>query len=243
MLTSLCSRPECWQGGLFRNRICGWYWRSRPPIRINDISSWSYDIDTMDFMNTVNWNDFEIFFHWHSSCQRVVHVENDFSAKEACHLDNIGVVFWKVQPKARLGIFLPSYEAFLVWCYTGCHILVTSCTEMEVHLMDANTPLNVELRTFIESHFKCIFMNVKLIFRIGFSVNLQNLPGPPWGHPHVAGGVLLLQRRNYATKLNFLWMYRSEWLERNIKDAILCKGSLSETILVRKYNISSLLSY
>ena len=75
---------------------------------------------------------------------------------------------------------------------------------MEVHLMDANTPLNVELRTFIESHFKCIFMNVKLIFRIGFNVNLQNLPGPPWGHPHVAGGVLLLQRRNYATKLNFL---------------------------------------
>ena len=26
------------------------------------------------------------------------------------------VVFWKVQPKARLGIFLPSYEAFLVTC-------------------------------------------------------------------------------------------------------------------------------
>ena len=60
--------------------------------------------------------------------------------------------------------------------------LVTSCTEMEVNLMDSNTPLNVELRTFIESHFKFIFMNVKLIFRPGFSVNLQNLPGPPWGH-------------------------------------------------------------
>ena len=138
------------------------------------------------------------FFHRHSSCQRVVHVENDFSAKEACHLDNIGVVFWKVQPKARLGIFLPSYEAFLVWCYTfftftairltpgtltkvsaptGCHILVTLSTKMEVPLMDANTPLNVELRTFIESHFKWIFMNVKIIFRPGFSVNLQNLPG------------------------------------------------------------------
>ena len=26
------------------------------------------------------------------------------------------VVFWKVQPKARLGIFIPSYEAFLVTC-------------------------------------------------------------------------------------------------------------------------------
>ena len=183
MLTSLCSRPECWQGGLFRNRICGWYWRSRPPIRINDISSWSYDIDTMDFMNTVNWNDFEIFFHWHSSCQRVVHVENDFSAKEACHLDNIGVVFWKVQSKARLGIFLPSYEAFLVWCYTGCHILVTSCTEMEVHLMDANTPLNVELRTFIESIFKCTIMIVKIILRLAFMVKLQKLAGRRHARP------------------------------------------------------------
>ena len=152
-------------------------------------------------------------------------------------------MFSKVDFIASLSITLPSSETFFVKCYSQRRISVTPSTEMESHLMDANTPLNVELRTFIESHFKCIFMNVKLIFRIGFNVNLQNLPGPPWGHPHVAGGVLLLQRRNYATKLNFLWMYRSEWLERNIKDEILCKGSLSETILVRKYYISSLLSY
>ena len=46
---------------------------------------------------------------------------------------------------------------------------------MEFHLMDANTPLNVELRAFIESHFKCTIMNVKLIFRHGFGVKSQNI--------------------------------------------------------------------
>ena len=43
--------------------------------------------------------------------------------------------------------------------------------------MDANTPLNVELRAFIESHFKCTIMNVKLIFRLGFGVKSQNIRG------------------------------------------------------------------
>ena len=43
--------------------------------------------------------------------------------------------------------------------------------------MDVNTPLNVELRAFIESHFKCTIMNVKLIFRLGFGVKSQNIRG------------------------------------------------------------------
>ena len=43
--------------------------------------------------------------------------------------------------------------------------------------MDANTPLNVELRAFIESHFKCTIMNVKLIFRLGFGVKSQDIRG------------------------------------------------------------------
>ena len=43
--------------------------------------------------------------------------------------------------------------------------------------MDANTPLNVELRAFIESLFKCTTMNVKLIFRLGFGVKSQNIRG------------------------------------------------------------------
>ena len=168
MLTWLCSGPECWKGDLFRNRICGWYWRSRPPIRINDISSWSYDIDTMDFMNTVNWNDFEIFFHWHSSCQRVVHVENDFSAKGACHLDNIGVVFWKVQSKARLGIFHP-WGVFGVMLHRmpyfsnfihrdgssldGCKY-TTECRVAYIH----RKPLQIhiyERQTHLQTRFQC----------------------------------------------------------------------------------------
>ena len=41
--------------------------------------------------------------------------------------------------------------------------------------MGANKPLNVELRAFIESHFKCTIMNVKLIFRLGFGVKSQNI--------------------------------------------------------------------
>ena len=56
-------------------------------------------------------------------------------------------------------------------------IMPTQLTEMEFHLMDANTPLNVELRAFIESHFKCTIMNVKLIFRLGFGVKSQNIRG------------------------------------------------------------------
>ena len=43
--------------------------------------------------------------------------------------------------------------------------------------MDANKPLNVELRAFIESHFKWTIMNVKLIFRLGFGVKSQNIRG------------------------------------------------------------------
>ena len=52
--------------------------------------------------------------------------------------------------------------------------------------MGANKPLNVELRAFIESHFKCTIMNVKLIFRLSFGLKLQNLPGRPLEQPQCA---------------------------------------------------------
>ena len=52
--------------------------------------------------------------------------------------------------------------------------------------MDSNTPLNVELRAFIESHFKCTFINVKLIFRLSFGLKLQNLPDRPLEQPQCA---------------------------------------------------------
>ena len=46
---------------------------------------------------------------------------------------------------------------------------------MEFHWMDANRPLNVELRAFIESHFKCIIMSIKPIIRLSFGLKSQNI--------------------------------------------------------------------
>ena len=52
--------------------------------------------------------------------------------------------------------------------------------------MDANRPLNVELRAFIESHFKCIIMSIKLIIRLSFGLKLQKLPDRPLEQPQCA---------------------------------------------------------
>ena len=52
--------------------------------------------------------------------------------------------------------------------------------------MDVNTPLNVELRAFIESHFKCIIMSIKLIIRLSFGLKLQKLPDRPLEQPQRA---------------------------------------------------------
>ena len=46
-----------------------------------------------------------------------------------------------------------------------------------------------------------------------------------------------LKRWKKTTIFEFSWMYRITWLERYIKGSISSKGSLSETILVRKYEI------
>ena len=59
--------------------------------------------------------------------------------------------------------------------------MASVCTKTGFHLMDENTPLNVELRPCIESHFKCTIMNVKIVFRLGFGVKIQNLPGSRFG--------------------------------------------------------------
>ena len=98
------------------------------------------------------------------------HGENDDATKQTGHLASFGVVFWKVGFIASLSITVPSSETFLARCYSKSRILVTHRTEMEFHWMDANRPLNVELRAFIESHFKCTIMNVKIIFRVGFGM-------------------------------------------------------------------------
>ena len=105
------------------------------------------------------------------------HGENDDATKQTGHLASFGVVFWKVGFIESLSITVPSSETFLARCYSTRRVLVTQRSKMEFHSMDVNTPLNVELRAFIESHFKCTIMNVKLIFRLGFGVKSQNLRG------------------------------------------------------------------
>ena len=106
-----------------------------------------------------------------------MHGKNHYGMKERSHLTSFGAVFWKVGFITNLSITVPSSETFLARCYSTSRILVTQRTEMEFHSMDANTLLNVELRAFIESHFKCTIMNVKLIFRLGFGVKSQDIRG------------------------------------------------------------------
>ena len=106
-----------------------------------------------------------------------MHGKNDYGMKERSHLTSFGAVFWKVGFITNLSITVPSSETFLARCYSTRRIMPTQLTEMEFHSMDVNTPLNVELRAFIESHFKCTIMNVKLIFRLGFGVKSQNIRG------------------------------------------------------------------
>ena len=95
---------------------------------------------------------------------------------------------------------------FLVRCYSRRRILASVCTKTGFHLMDENTPLNVELRPCIESHFKCTIMNVKIVFRLGFGVKIQNLPG---ARCNQLMWFLALQRRKCTTKFEISWMHRS----------------------------------
>ena len=103
--------------------------------------------------------------------------KNHYGMKERSHLTSFGAVFWKVGFITNLRITVSSSETFLARCYSTRRILVTQRTKIEFHLMDVKTPMNVELRAFIESHFKCTIINVKLIFRLDFRVKSQNIRG------------------------------------------------------------------
>ena len=106
--------------------------------------------------------------------------------------------------------------------------------DYKIWLYDGNSPLHVELSTFIESHLKWIIMSIKLIIKLSFGLKLQNLPDR---RPQQRGWPARLQRWKNTTIFEFSWMYRITWLERYIKGSISSKGSLYETILVRKYEI------
>ena len=65
--------------------------------------------------------------------------------------------------------------------------------------MDANTPLNVELSTFIESHLKFIIMSIKIIIRLSFGLKLQNLPDRPLEQPQCALDLSNEKKKQYLS--------------------------------------------
>ena len=87
--------------------------------------------------------------------------ENAGTAKLILHVVNIGIIFWKVDSKAHLVLTLPSSETFFGEKLLTRQYFATGCSKTGVHLREWKTPPNVELRTFIESHFKCTITNVK----------------------------------------------------------------------------------
>ena len=217
-----------------RSHISRWNLGTRPPIRINDIRSSTYD------ENTYSENPARSEGPWIKSNTDLT-IINQLS----------GWICWYNEANWSPGILRCC--VFESWLYCKFEhnpsilrdvfgemlqpapYLASVCTKTGFHLMDANTPLNVELSTFIERHFKCTIMNVKIVFRLGFGVKIQNLPGPRCNQ---LMWFFALQRRKCTTKFEISWMHRSAWLESNIKGTIWSEGSLSETILVRKYKIS-----
>ena len=125
-----------------------------------------------------------------------MHGKNHYGMKERSHLTSLGAVFWKVGFIANLSMTVPSSETFLAGCYSTSRILVTQRTEMEFHSMDGNTPLNVELRAFIESHFKCIIMSIKPIIRLSFGLKSQNIRGRQ-PHADASDALDLAMKKNH----------------------------------------------
>ena len=85
-------------------------------------------------------------------------------------------MFWRIDSNVHLSVIVPSSETFSLESFSRHNILATVYSKKEFHLRKTNRRLNVELRKFIESLFKCTIMIVKIIFKLGFSVKLKNLP-------------------------------------------------------------------
>ena len=208
--------------------------RTRPPIRTSDISSWTYDKNSF-FVNParyeIQWNKSFVdstitgeISWWKSWCRKI---NSSPDILGCCVFESWLYCKFEHNRSILRDLFGEMLQ--------HAPYLASVCTKTGFHLMDENTPLNVELRPCIESHFKCTIMNVKIVFRLGFGVKIQNLPG---ARCNQLMWFLALQRRKCTTKFEISWMHRSAWLESNIKGKIWREGSLSETILVRKYKIS-----
>ena len=214
--------------------ICRWNLGTRPPIRISDIPSWTYDKNTI-FVNPARyerqWNKSNVDFTIINKLSGWICWYNEINSSPdilgCCVFE--GWLYCKFEH--NLAILRDVFGEML----QPAPYLASVCTKTGFQLNDENTPLNVELRPCIESHFKCTIMNVKIVFRLGFGVKIQNLPGPRCNQ---LMWFFALQRRKCTTKFEISWMHRSAWLESNIKGTIWSEGSLSETILVRKYKIS-----
>ena len=151
--------------------VCGWNLGTRPPIRISDIPSWTYDKNSF-FVNParyeIQWNksfvDSTITDEvpwWKWWCNEANWSPDIlgccvFESWLYCKFEHNGSILRDIfgvmpQPVPYFGIWIHDYK---IWLYDG------------------NSPLHVELSTFIESHLKCIIMSIKPIIRLSFGLKL-----------------------------------------------------------------------
>ena len=156
--------------------VCLWNLGTRPPIRINDIFSWTYD------ENTFSENPARSEGPWIKS-------NTDFAIINKLS----GWKWWCNEANWSPGVLRCCVLESWLYCKFEHNrsILRDAFGDMlehmayfwiqmrdyKIRLYDGNSPLHVELSIFIESHFKCIVMNVKLIFRLGFGVKSQKIRG------------------------------------------------------------------
>lgn len=213
--------------------------RTWPPIRTSDISSWTYDKNSF-FVNPARyerqWNKSYVDstitdeVPWWKSWCREINSSPDILG--CCVFESWLYCKFEHNRSILRDAFGDMLEHMAYFC--------NRMDDYKIWLYDGNSPLHVELSTFIESHLKCIIMSIKLIIRLSFGLKLQNLPDR---RPQQRGWPARLQRWKNTTIFEFSWMYRITWLERYIKGSISSKGSLSGTILVRKYEIFKSASY
>ena len=155
--------------------ICRWNLGTQPPIRINVILSSTYDENTF-LVNPARyerqWNESYVdptitgeVSWWKSWCREI---NSSPDILRCCVFESCLYCKFEHNPSILRDVFGEMLQP--------APYLASVCTKTGFHLMDANTPLNVELSTFIESHLKCIIMSIKLIIRLSFGLKLQNLP-------------------------------------------------------------------
>ena len=148
-------------------------------------------------------------------------------------------MFSKVGFIASLSITVPSSETFLARCYSQRRILAVKCVITNSTLWWKFTiACRVEHihRKPLQMHNYEYQTHHQTQFWSQATKTSRSSTGTATVRPR-----LKWWKKN--TILEFSWMYRITWLERYIKGSISSKGSLSGTILVRKYEIFKSASY